>query len=158
MEEKYKLIAAADKQIMSGERIDSNAIFEASLLSQIGIEYKTENLIEVYPPPILFIEIWNFFNDNRIFEFNNFNVNVNGQSFEYICVGALIHTKDHFKTVAFDSGHKILLDDAIVADLSNNEKLNIFKESELQDLQTNIKMIVYQIKDDQFDEYFNIEI
>lgn len=158
-EKNFMIKTVIDKQLIEGNPIISFEIFKASIIFQLGKGFTTENIIDCYPPPVLFIEIWNFDkNDTREFEFDNFRIKVMDKDFEYVCVGALIHTDDHFKTVAFDFGHKILLDDAIVADLtSENEDINIFKEFELEELQENILMLVYQINQEQFDEYSSLE-
>lgn len=120
-----------------------------------------DNVINVYPPPLLFIELWRYNEiDLKLLDFDKFKINFNGKSFYYHCLGTLIHIDDHYKTVGFDNGHTILLDDELVVDLSNNNnnQFNYFKEIELQDLQYNSIMVLFQMDDDRIEEYNSFQL
>ena len=103
--------------------IKSIDIFKTTLLTQIGDHNTEENIIDFVPPPIIFIEIWRYNDDLvRRFEFDPFTVNVNDLDLQYDCIGTIIHTHDHFKTIAFDNNRVMLLDDELVADLKHLER------------------------------------
>lgn len=159
--QKYMIKTAVDTCIFKNEHIQSIDLFEASIISQIGNHNNMDNVINVYPPPLLFIELWRYNEiDLKLLDFDKFKINFNGKSFYYHCLGTLIHIDDHYKTVGFDNGHTILLDDELVVDLSNNNnnQFNYFKEIELQDLQYNSIMVLFQMDDDRIEEYNSFQL
>lgn len=57
--------------------------------------------------------------------------------------------RDHYKTIAFDNGRMMLLDDSFVADLTTEtNQFNAYRQAELQDLQFNSSFLFYQIHED----------
>lgn len=133
-------------------------VFTVSIITQIGTQNTMNNIIEIFPPPVIFVEIWRY-GDNLLhsFKFDDFFVDIADFKLHYHCVGALIHKNDHYKSVAFDNDNIILLDDELVANLSSNDitnnNFNIFKEIELQDLHNNLILLIFQVVDNQIDQY-----
>lgn len=154
----YKIKTAIATQLIYENTLTSIEIFKASLIAQIGTHNNKENIIEYIPPPILFIELWRY-NENvvRNTEYSPFSININGSNFEYQCVGVLIHSPDHFKSVVFDNGLTLLYDDELVVDLyQESEGFNVFQQIELQHMQYHSVMLVFQVKNDQFEELISI--
>lgn len=153
---KYNIKTAIDTSSIHGVLVKSYEIFCASLVAQIGDHNIFGNIVSFVPPPVIFIELWKH-NDRAIktFEFDDFITKVNGQQYKYHCLGTIIRADDHFKNVVFDNDHTILIDDALVSDLSHDENLNIYKQFELDDLNDNTILVAYQINNDQIDQYFN---
>lgn len=95
----------------------------------------------------------------RCFDFDNFFVDINDIKLQYHCLGTLIRTFDHFKTVVFENDSIILLDGELVANLSStDEQFNIFKEMEIQDLHNNSILLIFQLVDNQIEQYSNFQM
>lgn len=148
----YNLKTAIDTSLIDGNPILSIDVFKSSLIAQIGTHNTEESILEYVPPPFIFIELWRY-NDSSIrnFEYDSFSVTVNGEDFEFLCIGILIHTPDHFKTVVFDNDHIFLYDDEAIIDLNlESDRFNAYQQIELQYMQYHSVMLVYQVRSDQF--------
>ena len=156
----YSIKTAININLVNEDPITSQSIFLQSILTQIGLHNSFENIIEIYPPPIIFVEIWRYKDEKmRCFDFDNFFVDINDIKLQYHCLGTLIRTFDHFKTVVFENDSIILLDGELVANLSStDEQFNIFKEMEIQDLHNNSILLIFQLVDNQIEQYSNFQM
>ena len=117
---------AININMIKEDPITFQSIFFQSILKHIGFNNSFENIIEIFPPPIIIVEIWRYQDQNkRCFNFDNFCVKVKKTKLQYRCLGTFIHTFDHFKTVVFENDSMILLDGELVANLtSSNGQFN----------------------------------
>ena len=78
--------------------------------------------------------------------------------YEYYCIGSLVHIYDHFKTITFDYGQTILLDDGLVVNLTPEDRgpFNIYREIELQNLHEKSRLLVFQIVGNQIEQYSTV--
>ena len=155
---KYSIKTAINPNSINENPISSFALFQASLRSQIDHYDNEFDIIACHPPPILFIELWQFEEiPMKRLKFDNFIIQIEETKYEYHCIGSLIHIHDHFKTIAFDHGQIVLLDDDLVVNLASeeNDTFNIYREIEFQNLHERSRLLAFQIVENQIEEYYN---
>lgn len=73
----YSIKTAININMIKEDPITFQSIFFQSILKHIGFNNSFENIIEIFPPPIIIVEIWRYQDQNkRCFNFDNFCVKV----------------------------------------------------------------------------------